>query len=174
MARSVGLLAVRAPGAAPSPLYPQPGEVRDSILVTPSDGLPVVHPLDRAVVRPSGILRRPVQTFSGRSGALIVTDARTAVASSDHGGDDATMLVGHVRHSWLDELVVAGRGVLRLRCRHPGGARLELAVRLVADTCAWAVACDISARASRCEPRHPPLVVRRAGRWSATVGGRWW
>jgi hypothetical protein len=146
------LLAVREAGEAGSDRYPEPGEVRDSILLAHGDGLPTVHAVQQVEVRQLGLIRhRRLQQVSGVCTALIVTDSRTALASSEYGTDHAAgvdaMLVGHVRHAWLVEVAIA-RKAIRLAFEHPDGGAMALLVRLMDPDRTDAAGREIAARAA--------------------------
>jgi hypothetical protein len=97
----VDLLVSRSSSDPASTSYPQPGQTRDSILLAHSDGLPAVFPMCGVAVRRGRLGGRQAQRFGDLPGALIVTDARTAVASSAHGDAGQSMLVGQIRHPAL-------------------------------------------------------------------------
>jgi hypothetical protein len=123
----VELLRVRSRGEPASTLYPQPGEVRDSILLAHSDGVPTVFAMVAVLVRPARVVARPAQRVDGLHASLIVTDRRSVFASSAYAPHDEAMLVGQVRHCWLTNLTVRADG-LRLAFTHPLGGRLVAAV----------------------------------------------
>jgi hypothetical protein len=97
----VELLVTRSSSDPASTSYPQPGQTRDSILLAHSDGLPAVFPFCGVAVRHGRLASRPGERFEALSGALIVTDARTALASSARGESEQSMLVGQIRHCAL-------------------------------------------------------------------------
>jgi arylsulfatase A-like enzyme len=97
----VELLVRRSSSDPASTSYPQPGQTRDSILLAHSDGLPTVFPFCGVAVRHGRVAGRQAQRFGDVHGALIVTDARTALASSDTGKCEQSMLVGQIRHDAL-------------------------------------------------------------------------
>lgn len=152
------LLAIRSPGSVPSLLYPVPGEVRDSIQVAHADGVPGVYPFDRVALG-SGRRRR---SWYG-PGALIVTDCRTALASSAHREAPGSMLVGQVRHPWLVE-VAAARDTVRLILDHPSQGRTSVEIVLCGAAAAESGAADIAARACRHEGDRL-LLGQRRGEW---------
>lgn len=137
------VMAVRAERAAACDRYPQPGEVRDSILLSMADGIPAVFTGHRVAVRPAG--RRVLPRWVWRVAvAVIVTDTRTALAS---GSSDA-MLVGHILHSWLHSVCLT-HDTVRLTFDHPAwsGRLLGAELSLVRD--AAAAAGEIARRSGR-------------------------
>ncbi|HEY2296435.1 MAG TPA: hypothetical protein VGH43_01805 [Jatrophihabitans sp.] len=94
------LLVTRSSRDSASTSYPQPGQTRDSILLAHSDGLPTVFPFCGVKVRHRRLAGRGAERFGTLPGALIVTDARTALASSTR-GESGQSMVGQIRHCAL-------------------------------------------------------------------------
>jgi hypothetical protein len=142
----VDLLSVRSRSDPASKLYPQPGEVRDSILLAHSDGVPTIFAMVGVLVRPARLAARPIQRVDGLDASLIVTDCRVVFACSAYAALDEAMLVGQVRHGWLTG-VSARRAGLRLAFTHPVAGRLVAAVTLAGSVDPRRAVAQIASRA---------------------------
>lgn len=161
------LFALRGRDDASSPLYPVPGQVRNSILLAHADGVPTLFSVRRASVSGlGGRIRSRHRRMVPVESTLIVTDCRTAVACSAYSPAQG-MLVGHVRHGWLDGVAVGAEAV-RLTINHPDDARLALVMWFGTHTLADAAAREIARRA--CQHDSARFVFGSVrGRWSTLV-----
>lgn len=139
------LLVTRSSSDPASTSYPQPGQTRDSILLAHSDGLPAVFPICGVAVRHGRLAGRQAQRFGELPGALIVTDARTALASSASDESGQSMLVGQIRHPVL--VAVRQRGATAvLSFDQPDEGRCVARVEFGSPQTARAAVREIAAR----------------------------
>ena len=139
------LLVRRSSSDPASTSYPQPGQTRDTILLAHSDGLPRVFPFCGVAVRHARFTSRRAQRFGDVQGALIVTDARTALASSESGKSGRSMLVGQIRHDALIDVRRRGATAL-LSFEQPAGGRYVARVEFGSAQTAQAAVREIGAR----------------------------